>query len=160
MNRTLIAVLVGVSTAMLSALPVYAENPSTAPVRIELKAFQIQADKTGKETATEAKQAKPGDVVEYRATYTNASKSTVRGLAATLPIPADMQFTGNALPAGAEASTDGKTFAAMPLKRKVADKVVDVPLAEYRALRWRVADLPAGKGVVVSARTRVNGINP
>jgi uncharacterized repeat protein (TIGR01451 family) len=146
-------------TMTLVAAPSYAEQ-AKQPVRAELQALKITVNKDGKETAAEAKEARPGDLIEYRATYTNTSKKTISGLAATLPIPKDMQFTGTATPAGAEASTDGKTFAMMPLKRKVGDKVVDVPLADYRALRWRIAELPTGKSTVVTARTRVNGVNP
>ena len=143
---------------LLSAQAVQAET-TAQPIKIDLKAYRI-ATQNGKEVATEAKQARPGDVVEYRATYANVSKNTVRNLAATLPIPVDMEFTGTAMPAGAEASTDGKTFAAMPLKRTLGDKVVDVPLVEYRALRWKVASLATGKSAVVSVRARVNGNKP
>ncbi len=158
MKQFLISVVASLTMTLVAA-PSYAEQ-AKQPVRAELQALKISVNKDGKETAAEAKEARPGDLIEYRATYTNTSKKTISGLAATLPIPKDMQFTGTATPAGAEASTDGKTFAMMPLKRKVGDKVVDVPLADYRALRWRVAELPTGKSTVVTARTRVNGVNP
>lgn len=156
MNRSVwmaSALVIGLTSTLAQA------EPAAQPIKIDLKAYKI-ATQNGKESATEAKQARPGDVVEYRAAYANVSKNTVRNLAATLPIPADMEFTGTAVPAGAEGSIDGRTFAAMPLKRTVGDKVVEVPLSEYRALRWKIASLPAGKNAVVSVRTRVNGNQP
>jgi uncharacterized repeat protein (TIGR01451 family) len=159
LKRFLVPLLLSVSSVAMVA-PVFAETTAQAaqPVRIELKALRISTE-NGKETSVEAKQARPGDMIEYRAAYTNTSKSVVKGLVATLPIPADMQYTGVAMPVGAEASTDGKSFAAIPLIRQVGGKAVEVPLSEYRALRWRVASLPVGKSVVVSARARVNGIS-
>ena len=59
-------------------------------------------------------------------------------------------------PENAEASTDGTHFAPMPLKRKESNQMVNVPLKDYRALRWIIAELPAGKSMTVSAQTRVN----
>ena len=45
---------------------------------------------------------------------------------------------------------------AVPLMRRLADgKEQPVPAAEYRALRWKVAELQPGKSFVVSARVRV-----
>ncbi len=38
---------------------------------------------------------------------------------------------------------------------KADGKEQPVPAAEYRALRWKVADLQPGKSFVVSARVRV-----
>ena len=44
----------------------------------------------------------------------------------------------------AQASTDGVNFAPMPLKKKVGDQVVNVQLADYRALRWIIAEFLLG----------------
>jgi hypothetical protein len=44
----------------------------------------------------------------------------------------------------------------MPLKRKEGNQMVNVPLKDYRALRWIIAELPAGKSVTVSAQIRIN----
>ena len=153
LRASLHTLLLGVAVST----PVWAEVAQ--PIKIDLKAYRI-VTQNGKETASEAKQARPGDVIEYRATYANVGATPVANLLATLPIPNDMEFTGATQPTGAEASTDGKTFAPMPLKRTVAGKVVEVPLIEYRALRWKIATLPAGKTAVVSVRTRVNGSRP
>lgn len=157
-NRLSLAI--GLTASILSS-SVLADQvrPAAQPVKIELKAFRVDTNAEGKEDLIEATQARPNDVIEYQATYTNTSNRVIRGLTATLPIPADVSFTGVAAPTGAEASTDGENFAAMPLKRQVGDKVVDVPLTEYRALRWKIADVAASKSVTVRARTQVNGVS-
>ena len=101
-------------------------------------------------------EVKPEQIVEYRAVYTNNTAGTIQNLVATLPIPAETQFLAKSAPTKAQASTDGVNFAPMPLKKKVGDQVVNVPLADYRALRWTIAELPAGKSIAVSAQTRIN----
>ena len=59
------------------------------------------------------------------------------------------------------ASTDGVAFDALPLKRKVKkadgrELLEEVPLVEYRALRWQVGQLGAGKTVQFVARAKVD----
>ena len=134
-----------------------AEAPAAKPpVSVELSAYQITLNQKGESSAKPLKQAKPNDIIEYRATYTNNTAKSVKGLVATLPIPADTQFLAKSTPAQAQASTDGVNFAAMPLKRKSGTQTVNVPLQDYRALRWTIAELPAGKSITVTAQTRVN----
>ena len=111
-----------------------------------------------------AQASKPGDVLEYRVSYTNHSKSAVTGLVANLPIPTGTTLVDRSqIPPDALASTDGATFAPVPLMRtvKLADgsqRSVLVPLEEYRALRWNLGTLPAGAAKVVQARVRVNDV--
>lgn len=133
--------------------------PAAEPVKVALQAFKV-VDVNGKETLTESKTAKPGEVLEYRAIYSNVSKKIITNLAATLPVPVGMEYVALSVkPAGAQASTDGKVFSAMPLTRKGADgKTVPVPLTDYRALRWTVSSLTPGKPFEVSARMRVSAV--
>jgi hypothetical protein len=67
---------------------------------------------------------------------------------------------GSASPQKVEASLDGQTFAPVPLMRK--EKTADgrtvmreVPVAEYRALRWPLGNLSAKQSRTVTARVRV-----
>lgn len=147
-----------IAAVAISTLPatVLANTAAKDPVSIELVAYKLSTNIKGEVEAQAATQAKPNDVIEYRATYTNNTDKTIKGLQATLPIPPDTQFLAKSSPAQAQASTDGVNFAAMPLKRKVGGQTVNVPLQEYRALRWTIAELPAGKSVVVTAQTRVS----
>ncbi|OYZ02020.1 MAG: hypothetical protein B7Y42_02965, partial [Polaromonas sp. 28-63-22] len=55
----------------------------------------------------------------------------------------------------------GVVFAAMPLMRSVrqpdgSQRSEAVPLADYRALRWNVGTLAAGRSAVVSLRVRID----
>lgn len=130
---------------------------SKDPVSVELKTYLVSAASAdGKPTAKLVSKVKPNDVIEYRATYTNNTAGKIKNLAATLPIPVETQFLGKSQPESAQASTDGINFSSMPLKRKEGNQMVNVPLKDYRALRWTIAELPAGKSVTVSAQTRIN----
>jgi len=132
-------------------------------VQVVLTQQKVRVGADGKEILEPAERAAPGDVIEYRATYTNRTKDTVRNLVATLPLPSETVYEANsARPAGVLASSGG-TYGPVPLKRKVrgADgKEVerDVPLAEYRSLQWNVGQLAAGASTTVSARIRLTPV--
>lgn len=117
--------------------------------------------KDGADKLAAADIAKPGDVIEYQATYSNGGKRAATNLNATLPIPAALSYVPNtAAPAGFMASTDAQNFAPAPLKRAVKDAngktvTVMVPFSEYRALRWNVKQLAPGADFKVSARASV-----
>lgn len=147
--------VVALASAMigLSAFAAPAE-----PVKVNLQAFKVVMA-NGKESLAEAKVAKPGDTIEYQAVYSNTSAKPVTNLLATIPVPKGMEYVPQTVkPLTAEASTDSKVFAPIPLvKSKVGAAVAElVPVAEYRALRWHLADLPAGRSVTVSARMKVS----
>ena len=123
-------------------------------VQINLELFKV-VSKDGKETLISAKETKPGETLEYRATYKNISKAAVRNLAATLPVPKGMEYLiKTASPAGAEATIDDVTFAPIPLIDAVKKEMI--PANQYRALRWKVPELGADKSIVVSARMKVS----
>ena len=130
-------------------------------VESRLTQAKVTRGTDGRERLESAAIAKPGEVIEYRAVYANKAKDLARNLAATLPVPVGLEYVpGTASPAGAFATLDNIKFEPIPLKRmvKLADgRVVEreVPPAEYRALRWKLGSLEAGKDTVVSARMRV-----
>jgi uncharacterized repeat protein (TIGR01451 family) len=130
-----------------------------AEVKVEMKADKVSIQ-SGKEALSPAKQAAPGDIVQYTATYGNKGKSPAKQVIATLPIPVGTEYvSGTAVPAGATASTDGTHFSPVPLKRTVKNgdgKLVEqeVPFSEYRALRWSLGDLAGGESRTVSARVK------
>lgn len=132
-----------------------------AEVVAELSAQRITLD-GGKETRTAAREAKPGEVLEYRAIYRNTGKQAARQVLAVLPIPAGAfsYVVASARPAKVFASVDGKQFDVAPLMRTVTlpdgrREVRPVPLAEYRFLRWELGDMQPGTESVVSARLRL-----
>lgn len=148
----------------LWAQPAAIAVPSTVTDPLEIRLVRnkvILVD--GKEQRTSADVAKPGDTLEEVATYTNKSKSTLRSLAATLPVPPSTELVmASVRPDNAKASLDGSRFESMPLKRIVRrqDGVETeqlVPLSEYRYLRWYPGDLPGDKTLTFSARFKVSG---
>ena len=131
------------------------------PLQIKLVRLKVVLDR-GREVKESAALAKPGDILEEVATYTNTSKATLKNLEATLPIPANTELVmASVKPANAKASVDGREFSALPLVSRVrqpngVDAEVAVPLSEYRYLRWYPGELPPGKPLSVSARFKVS----
>ena len=137
--------------------------PAAKPdVESVLVARKVELDAEKKEKLIEASTARPGELIEYRVTYTNKGQGVVRDVLATLPIPADTVFQrAGVVPAGARASLGDGKFLPIPLKRKVKlpsgkEEEIDIPLSEYRAIQWSLGELAAGKSVVVAARVRVS----
>ena len=134
------------------------EKAALSPV---LKLFKVVRSANGKESLVSASSIKPGDTVEYRVTYRNTSARTLTKVNAVLPIPAALTYIPNtARPGNAQASLDGRTYGAMPLKRRVrdengAEKTVLVPFSQYRFLRWSLGNIGAGRTLQVSARARL-----
>jgi uncharacterized repeat protein (TIGR01451 family) len=153
-GRYLAAVCLGVFAVTAAA------QQQRSPIESGLEARKVVTAADGKESFAAADAARPGDVIEYAATYRNTGTAAVRNLEATLPIPADTEFiAGSAKPAGARASLDARGFADMPLVRKVVreGRTVDepVPAREYRALRWYPGELAANQATTFTARVRV-----
>jgi uncharacterized repeat protein (TIGR01451 family) len=132
-----------------------------SPLTSELQVQRVESI-DGQTVYQPAQVTKPGDVLEYRVTYTNHSSAALRGLTANLPIPAGTTLLDRTqLPPDAMASTDGKQFAPLPLMHAVrlpdgTSTQQPVPLSEYRALRWNLGTLDPGKSAQAQARVSVN----
>ncbi len=130
-------------------------------VTSELQAFKV-VEKEGKSALVAADKVAPGDVIEYRVEYRNQSKSAVKDLDATLPMPTGLTVLTDSLrPLQARASVDGRTFGPMPLRRRVKNadgtvSIVTIPASQIRFLRWTVPQLEAGKSISFAARARIN----
>ena len=154
---------------LFSLIAVFTVAPALSPhvfaqakndLRVNLTAKKVLVS-DGRESLLPAEKAKPGDLIQYEAVYQHSGKAAVKNLQATVPLPNGLVFAADsARPAGAQASTDGKNFLPIPLTREVKkpDGTIEkqpVPLSDYRALRWTVAELPAGGSTTVSVRARV-----
>jgi uncharacterized repeat protein (TIGR01451 family) len=138
--------------------PVFAQQKAPVETRLEARKVEVAAD--GKESFSPAEAAKPGDVLEYTATYRNTTNSPIANLEATLPIPPQTELVaGSVRPANAKASLDSARFADMPLKRKAMKDGREVEeavaLSEYRALRWYPGALAPNQMLTFTARVRV-----
>ena len=145
-----------VTTAVWLTAVAHADNSVT----VQLTAKRVTKAQ-GHESLTPAEQARPGETLEYRAVYRNDGAAEARHLAATLPIPRGTTYVpGSASPAGVQASLDGSKFAAVPLTRVVRgadgrEVVREVPVSEYRALRWPLGSLASRQTRAVTARVRI-----
>jgi uncharacterized repeat protein (TIGR01451 family) len=138
----------------------YAGSAGKRDVDVSLQQFKVSKHAQA-EVLEVADRVKPGEVIEYQVTYRNTSNHLVRQLQATLPIPVETEYLPNtAHPQGVQASVDGVIYAPVPLHRpvKLANGQVEereVPVSEYRSLRWVLGDLPANQKTTVSARVRL-----
>ena len=155
-----ISLILGIYIAAIMPATVMAAND--ADIQIALVAHRITFDSSGKETITPALKARPGDVLEYRATYRNHGKKPVSNLLAVLPIPANSltYIQASANPQRVWASLDGRKFEVAPLMRATLlpdgkRETRPVPVSEYRFLRWDIGELKPGAQVIVTARMRM-----
>ena len=145
--------------AAAQSAPAAAEAAQKKAVAVVLTQSKVVKDAQGREQLVDASSVKPGDVVEYRATYTNNTGKPVTGLVADLPIPEGLEYQPRSAKPGAglvQAGTKDAVFGAEPLMRKAAgNKTEPVPYADYRSLRWTLGQLPANGSTAVSARAKV-----
>jgi uncharacterized repeat protein (TIGR01451 family) len=161
--------LISAVLTLCVALPLLAEakapaQAAKAVVSVNLTQVKIVTGTNGREKEVDAASVLPGDVIEYKATYTNNGKQPVKGLLAGLPIPEGLEYLPNsAKPGGTivKAAVKHGEYAAEPLTRKdPSGKSESVPYNEYRVLRWEIGQLKAGASVTVSARAKVEKVVP
>jgi hypothetical protein len=150
------------AAAPASAAQAAAKSTAPTPEPVLIKLDRKKVSRVGSsETLITATTAKPGEVLEDRATYTNRSRANVSELEATLPVPPNTELVMSSVqPTNAKASIDGVSFSAMPLKRLVKNAngvsvEETVPLREYRFLRWYPGTLAAGQSQTYKARFKV-----
>ena len=145
---------------LLLGIPLSGSAAGSPQLNAQLTVVQVRRD-GNLETTQPAAAAKPGDVLEYAVRYQNRGDGPAEALIPTLPIPSGTQYEPtDRTPKPSQASLDGVSYGAIPLRRRtrVADgtfREVDVPVQEYRALRWNVGRLDAASEVTVRARVRI-----
>lgn len=163
MHRSMKRYLVTALSVAAFAAPTLAR--AEGDVTVALTANRVTIEK-GKEALQSADQARPGDVIEYRVRYRNESAAAARQLAATLPVPAGLEYLPRtAQPATLLASLDGRTYEPVPLMRRVKLEdgrtvLREVPAADYRYLRWSLGTLASHQERTVRARVRVAPLPP
>jgi uncharacterized repeat protein (TIGR01451 family) len=133
---------------------------------VKLAQFKVVRDAKGQESFEDAATVRPGDVLEYRATYRNVSQRQVNGVQATLPVPQGTEYlpkSGTHPSFPLQAATLEGRYAAEPLTRTVTlpdgrTRSEPVPYPEYRTLRWALGPMTPGKEVTVKARMQVSAI--
>jgi uncharacterized repeat protein (TIGR01451 family) len=129
-------------------------------VTVNLTQSKVARGEKGGEKLVEASSVKPGDTLEYKATYTNVSSKPVTGVLAVMPIPEGLEYQANSSRPSINAlvATKDARFAREPLSRRLPDGRVElVPYNEYRQVRWEIGSIPPGGVVEVYARAKVEG---
>ena len=117
------------------------------PLEIKLERAKIGlAD--GKESRSPAATAKPGDILEEVATYTNKSAAALKGLEATLPVPVNTELVMDSIrPANAKAGNG------TPAARSAINvATVSPPPAESPPMMIRCGQRSASRRTPVAAR--------
>ena len=144
--------LLAAATLLCTAMPTFAADA----LQMQLEANKVVQTSEGKTAYVPVSTASTGTVIQYKATYSNVSDKQINDVLVTVPIPENMAFTGAAYPLSAQATTDGKNYADMPLMRRINSKLVKVPYSEYKSLRWNIKMLPAHKSAAVSLDATMN----
>lgn len=151
-----------VSPATVSGTPVTnSANASSAPTNTAdfitvVNAFVVK-NENGVETLVPINASTPvksGDVLEYQGLFTNTGER-VRKMDVTLSIADGLELVGGVVPQHASASMDGNRFVRMPIRVNVGGQIQNLPLAQYKALRWTIDDVGLGGTAVVKYRAKL-----
>jgi uncharacterized repeat protein (TIGR01451 family) len=128
-------------------------------LHVSLDARLVFVAPDGSRRTSPNERARPGDLIEYQASYRNDGQRALRQVQATVPVPVGTDLdAAEILPP--QASEDGQRFVATPLRavQRLADGRTqwrELPRSAYRFLRWPLGDLAAGQTRVVRVLVRV-----
>lgn len=145
------AVLMGMCFALMSS-----SADASDALKMRISASKVLTNKQGERIYIPVNTAKVGTLIQYKATYSNTLNTAIQNTTVTLPIPANTEFTGEAYPPSAQASIDYHNYRDLPLMRLVDGKLEEVPLSEYKSLRWDIKYIPPHKSVKVAFNTIVH----
>lgn len=161
MHKTLTSILM--AAALLASAPLAAQQPSLRVTAENRTA--AQAAEAGHPRADQ--NARPGDLVRYRLTFTNTAGRPVRRVQLSNPLSGGVQFVAGSVRASredaqAEYSIDGgRTFSAQPMEEVVIEgRRVRRPAQpeRYTHVRWMVDGFVApGATVVAEFEARIGG---
>lgn len=143
--------------------PVVAAAPATLPtlgahqVNPVVNVFIVRQDAMGESLVpvNVGTPVKSGDILEYQGLFTNQGADRVRSMEVTLSIADGLELVGGVSPQFAQASIDGSRFVRMPIRANIGGVIQELPLSQYKALRWTVEDLGLNGTAVVKYRARV-----
>src|SRR5258708_3384563 len=159
MTKTLSALVLTGTLALL--MPLRAQQAGPKMVLSQNKIVVAN----GVEHKQSADKVLPGDVIEYVVECKNPDAKPIKDLKHVLPVPAGLEYIPQtASPVPVMASTDGRHFAPVHLKRTVKGgygTMVEqlVPGSEYRSLQWSLGILDDGASKSVKARMKVKAAN-
>ena len=133
-------------------------NSSVQAVNSKITASLISVDANGQEILVPVNantRLQSGNVLEYQGYFTNTNADRVRKMTVTMSIPEQVELLRAVSPDFPYGSTDGNTFARMPLRGKVDNQLQEIPLKYYKAVRWDIEGVGLNDTVAVKYRARV-----
>jgi uncharacterized repeat protein (TIGR01451 family) len=157
-SRMISKAIFAAAALCVAAAPFLSHAASNGAIETTLEQRKVVRAADGRERLMAADTVKPGDVIEYAATYRNTTREPVRNLEATLPIPVHTELVPGST-RRAKASLDARDFGDIPLRRtaiREGKRVEElVPYRDYRYLRWYAGELGAEMSVTFTARVKV-----
>lgn len=127
-----------------------APKESTEPLVVEMTVYKLDETQEKPHQRRPAEEAKPGDILVYRASYRNTSKGTLRGVVATVLVRPGLTYVPDAAKLEpALATVDARNY--FPITAPPAN----APIASWRALRWTPRDIGPLSEFVVELKARV-----
>jgi len=134
--------------------------PSEGPLAAKLTVERVVFDEESKkETLVAAETAAPGDLLQYKGTYTNISEVPLAGLVVKGPIPSNTVFSEGGLSVSAKATLEvlieGEPWQTLPAYKTVKqpdgkeERVVASP-SDYKELRWKIWEALEPKETLVT----------
>ncbi|MFT5120013.1 MAG: hypothetical protein ACI9ST_000824 [Psychrobacter glaciei] len=133
-------------------------NSSVQAVNTKITASLISVDANGQEVLVPVSantRLQAGNVLEYQGYFTNTNADRVRKMTVTMSIPEQVELLRAVSPDFPYGSTDGDTFARMPLRGKVDNQLQEIPFKYYKAVRWDIEGVGLNDTVAVKYRARV-----
>lgn len=133
------------------------QQGSSAGIWSVVNAFVVQ-NINGQETLTPINAdttVKSGDTLEYQGLFTNNSPERVRSMEVTLSIADGLVLVGGIHPKFPHATIDGSRFIRSPIRANIGGQVQELPLSDYKALRWTLEDIGIGGTSVVKYRAKL-----
>lgn len=125
------------------------------PLTVDFKVSKQVVTEAGRTEWVSGQEAKPGDLLQYTAVYTNESKGRLTGIKAVIPIPAEVTcLPETASPTPEEASLDGVAF--LPWEVALAATADAENAVSIRAVRWSVSELQPNAKFEASISAKVN----
>lgn len=125
------------------------------PLTVDFSVRKQVATEGGKAEWVAGQEAKPGDLLQYTAVYTNEGQGRLTGIKAVIPIPSEVTcMPETAQPTPTEASLDGVEF--LPWEVVLAAVADAQNPVSIRSVRWSVSELPTGAKFEASVRAKVN----
>lgn len=136
---------------LLTVVSIFAE------IKTELSSYKVVTKSDGSIEKVSAEQGSPGDILEYIFYIKNNTSEAIYSVNPIIPIPTGTTLIKDEiLPQNNfKVSLDGLNFLDFPIVKNG----LEVPLGEYRAVLWEIAQLNTGIDKNLKLQVKINSGN-